>query len=241
MNAIELYRAGRLKEAVQAVSAELRDNPADTKRRTFLFELLSFAGEYERALKQLDILAQQGPQTEMGTLGYRAAIQAELQRQDLFRSKDFPELSAATAVPAAGTFNGKPFESIEDADPRVGTRLEVFAAGNYVWVPFAHIASIQISPPKALRDLLWIPAVVRLGPGMQGTLVVLNQVHPIQMSFAVLAPFSCQHPDETVQLGRQTVWIEEEGEEVPFGQKTFLVDGEEYPLLEVREIQFGSA
>jgi type VI secretion system protein ImpE len=223
MNAIDLYRAGRLKEAVQAVSAELRDNPADTKRRTFLFELLSFAGEYERALKQLDVLAQQGPQTEMGTLGYRAAIQAELQRQDLFRSKDFPELSA----------NGKPFESIEDADPRLGTRLEVFAAGNYVWVPFAHIASIQISPPKTLRDLLWVPAVVRLGPGMQGK--DLGQV-----LLPVLAPFSCQHADETVQLGRQTVWVEEDGEEVPFGQKTLLVDGEEYPLLEVREIQFGS-
>ena len=102
MNAIELYRAGRLKEAVQAVGAELRDNPADTKRRTFLFELLSFAGEYERALKQLDVLAQQGPQAEMGTLGYRAAIQAELQRQDLFRSKSFPELSAATAASAGG-------------------------------------------------------------------------------------------------------------------------------------------
>ena len=234
MNAIELYRAGRLKEAVQAVGAELRDNPADTKRRTFLFELLSFAGEYERALKQLDVLAQQGPQAEMGTLGYRAAIQAELQRQDLFRSKNFPELSAATAASAAGTFNGKPFESIEDADPRVGTRLEVFAAGNYVWVPFAHIASIQISPPKTLRDLLWIPAVVRLGPDMQGK----DLGHVL---LPVLAPFSCQHPDETVQLGRQTVWVEEDGEEVPFGQKTLLVDGEEYPLLEVREIQFGSA
>ena len=80
MNATELYRAGRLKEAVQALGAELRDNPADAKRRTFLFELLSFAGEYERALKQLDILAQQGPQAEMGTLVYRAAVQAELQR-----------------------------------------------------------------------------------------------------------------------------------------------------------------
>ena len=56
----------------------------------------------------------------------------------------------------------------------------------------------------------------------------------------VLAPFSCQHPDETVRLGRQTVWTEEEGEVVPFGQKLLLVDGEEIPLLDVREIQFGS-
>jgi type VI secretion system protein ImpE len=214
MNATELYRAGRLQEAVQALSAELRDNPADAKRRTFLFELLSFAGEYERALKQLDILAQPGPQAEMGTLVYRAAVQAELQRQELFRLKNFPEPAAGLA----GTLNGKPFESMEDADPRIGPRLEVFAAGNYVWVPFAHILTVQIQPPKTLRDLLWIPAVVRLGPGMKGK--DLGQV-----LLPVLAAFSSRHSDETVQLGRQTVWTEEDGEAVPFGQKLLLVDG----------------
>jgi protein involved in temperature-dependent protein secretion len=44
-----------------------------------------------------------------------------------------------------------------------------------------------------------------------------------------------------VRLGRQTVWIEEDGEAVPCGQKLLLVDGVERPLLEVREIQFGSS
>jgi type VI secretion system protein ImpE len=234
MNAAELYRAGRLKEAVQAIGAELRDNPADAKRRTFLFELLSFAGEYERALKQLDVLADQGPQAEMGTLVYRGAIQAELQRQELFRSRSFPEQQAEPAAPATGTLNGKPFASMEDADPRIGARLEVFAAGRYVWIPFAHIVTVDISPPKTLRDLLWAQAVVRLGPGMKGK--DLGQV-----LLPVLAPFSCRHPDETVQLGRQTVWAEEDGEMVPFGQKLFLVDAEETAVLEVREIRFGSS
>jgi len=231
MNARELYHAGRLQEAVKALSAELRDNPADAKRRTFLFELLSFAGEYERALKQLDVLAQQGPQAEMGTLVYRSAIQAELQRQELFRARDFP---TAPAESQAGTLNGKPFESIEDADPRIGARLEVFAAGTYIWVSWAHVASVQIPPPAMLRDLLWAPAVVRLGAGMKGK----DLGHVL---LPVLAPFSCQHPDETVRLGRQTVWTEEEGEAVPFGQKLLLVDGEEFALLDVREIQFGGS
>ena len=234
MNATELYRAGRLAEAVQALSAELRDNPADTKRRTFLFELLSFAGEYDRAGKQLDILAREGPQTEMGTLVYRGAIQAEIQRRELFRARNFPEPSGGPPAAAAGTLNGKPFESIEDADPRIGARLEVFAAGNYIWVPFGHIASVQISPPKKLRDLLWISAVVRLGPDMKGK----DLGHVL---LPAISPFSSQHPDEAVRLGRQTVWTEEDGEEVPFGQKLLLVDGEEFPLLEARDIQFGSA
>ena len=233
MNATELYRAGRLSEAMQALSVELRENQADAKCRTFLFELLCFAGEYERAVKQLDILAQGGPQAEMATLVYRAAIQAERERQELFRLKSFPEPAAEAGTALAGTLNGRPFESIEDADPRLGPRLEVFAAGNYVWVPFAHIASIQVSPPKKLRDLLWAPADVRLGPGMKG--------HDLgHVLLPVLSAFSWRHSDETVRLGRQTVWTEEEDEAIPWGQKTLLVDGEEFPLLEVREIRLGS-
>jgi type VI secretion system protein ImpE len=230
MSATELYRAGRLSEAVQAVGAELRDDPANANRRTFLFELLCFAGEYDRAEKQLDILAQSGPQTEMGTLIYRAALQAERQRQELLRS---PDSARDDGEPSGhGTLNGKPFESLEDADPRIGARLEVFAAGMYMWVPFRHVASVKISAPKKLRDLVWIPAMVRLGPGMDGR--DLGQV-----LLPVLCPFSWQHPDESVRLGRQTVW--EEGEAVPFGQKCLLVDGEEIPMLEVREIVLGSA
>lgn len=234
MNATELYQAGRLSEAVQALSAELRDSPADAKRRTFLFELLCFAGDYERAGRQLDILAQAGPQAEMGILVYRAAIQAERERQELFRSGSFPE-AAAEPLKVAGTLNGRRFEALEDADPRIGVRLEVFAAGSYCWVPFAQIASIQASPPRKLRDLLWIPAVVHLGPGMKGK----DLGHVL---LPALAPFSWQHSDDAVRLGRQTVWAEQEGGGVvPLGQKLLLVGDEEYPLLEVREIQFDSA
>jgi type VI secretion system protein ImpE len=49
MNAAELYREGRLDEAIEALGQALRDSPEDTRRRTFLFELLCFAGNYDRA------------------------------------------------------------------------------------------------------------------------------------------------------------------------------------------------
>src|SRR6266567_6897351 len=95
MNPRELYQAGRLSDAIKALSAELRDNPTDVKRRTFLFELLCFAGEYERADKQLEVLAQAGPQSEMGVLLYRSALFAERQRQDVFERGEFPSAQSA--------------------------------------------------------------------------------------------------------------------------------------------------
>ena len=57
MDALSLYRAGHLQEAIDALGDELKKQPLDTKRRTFLFELLCFAGEYERAEKHLDVLS----------------------------------------------------------------------------------------------------------------------------------------------------------------------------------------
>lgn len=68
MNSKELFQAGRLADAIQALGAELRENPTDPRRRTFLFELLCFAGEYERAEKHLDVLSQGGKEAELGAL-----------------------------------------------------------------------------------------------------------------------------------------------------------------------------
>ena len=236
MNSQELFRAGHLADALKALSAEVRDNPTDARRRTFLFELLCFAGEYERADKQLEVLGQAGPSSEIGVLLYRSALYAERQRQDLFTRGEYPQRSEAPASARAGTFNGKAFNSFSDADPRIGARLEIFAAGNYLWLPLEHVASIQIEPPKRLRDLLWTPAAVRTTPAFKGA--ELGEV-----LLPVLAPFSWKHPDDAVRLGRSTVWEQIEGsdEEIPFGQKMWLVDGEEIPFLELRSLEFNQA
>jgi type VI secretion system protein ImpE len=234
MPARELYQSGQLNAAIQAVVAELRDNPMDAKRRTFLFELLCFAGEYERADKHLEVLGQSSPDAATGALLYRAALAAERTRHELFGKGEFSEARSAPEA-LRGTLNGQPFESLEDADPRIATRLEVYAAGDYLWVPMEHISSIQMEAPKRLRDLIWIPALVRTGPAFQGQ--ELGQV-----LIPALAPFSFRHADDAVRLGRATVW-EEQGDSgaVPFGQKTLLVDGEEVPLLEVRSLEINAA
>lgn len=233
MNARQLYQAGKLNEAIEALSSELRDNPGDAQRRTFLFELLCFAGNYERAEKQLDVLSQAGPDAAMGALLYRSALHAEQTRQQMFKTNSLP-LSPDTPSAITGTLNGKPFESLEDADPRVGARLEIFAAGQYTWLPLAHIASIKIEPPKRLRDLLWIPAIVRTGPQFRGE--ELGEV-----MIPAMTPLAYEHPDEAVRLGRATEWQElEDGNVAPAGQKLILVDGEDLPYLEIRELEINA-
>ena len=113
---------------------------------------------------------------------------------------------------------------------RIGPKLEVFAAGDYLWISFSDLASIHMEPPKRLRDLYWAPAKLATGP-------TFNSRELGEILLPAISPLSWEHPDDEVKLGRATEWCEDEnGEIAPFGQKTLLVDEEEFPLLEVREL-----
>lgn len=232
MDAQTLFKAGKLSEAVSALTAHLRDNPADLKSRTFLFELLCFTGDFERAEKQLDIVEQESSQESMlGTLLYKAALAAEKTRQEMFETKTFPQPTGTHAAPVRGKLNGKEFRSLQDADPRIGEKLEVFAAGDYLWISFHDIAALRIEEPKKLRDLFWTPARLSTGPTFKSR--DLGEI-----LLPAVAALSWQHEDEQVKLGRVTEFCEDEsGLTAPYGGKTLLVDGEEFALIDVRELE----
>jgi type VI secretion system protein ImpE len=234
MTPLELYRSGELRAAIKALGDELRSNPLDTRRRTFLFELLCFAGEYDRAEKQLNVLADSNGQAAAGTLLYRSALHAERTRQEMFLKHQLP-LVNTMADSVTGVGDGQAFTDLRDADPRVGTNLEVFIAGSYTWIPLAYMRRLEIEKPENLRDLIWARARIETSPAFR--LQDLGEV-----LIPVLAPLSWQHPEEVVQLGRTSVWEPapegESADEVLYGQRLMLVDGEEVPLLELRSIQW---
>jgi type VI secretion system protein ImpE len=233
VKAKELFEAGKVREAQKELTSYVRDHPTDSGQRTFLFELLCFSGDYDRAGKQLSVLSEGSPDKELGAVLYYAALHAEKTRHELFEKQQFPK--EAAAVSPAGTLNGKPFQSLRDADPDLGPRLEVFAAGAYLWIPFEHIASVEMQAPRRLRDTLWTPAFVKTGPSFKGTDIG-------EVLIPAIYPFSWKHPNESVWLGRVTDWAgDDEGNEYPSGQKVLLLDGEEVPFLEIRSLEFAQA
>jgi type VI secretion system protein ImpE len=233
MDALSLYRSGDLRAAVNALGDELKKQPLDARRRTFLFELLCFAGEYDRAEKHLDILADASSEAAAGAMLYRSALHAERERQDMFAKGTLP---MGTAHPSpAGDLNGAAFAALSDADPRIGSHLEVFIAGSYTWIPFAYLESVETQAPKRLRDLLWLPAVLRATADFR--LQDLGEV-----LLPVVAPLSWKDPDDAVRLGRATVWHDDENYgAVPAGQKLLLSGEVETPLLEMRSLSFHHA
>ena len=72
--------------------------------------------------------------------------------------------------------------------------------------------------------------MVRTGPEFRG--LELGEV-----LLPGLAALTWQHPDGAVRLGRLTEWMAfEDSTEAPLGQKLLLVDGAEFPILELREL-----
>jgi type VI secretion system protein ImpE len=169
----------------------------------------------------------------MGALVYHSALHAERMRQQMFESKAFP--LTTPPKPVSGILNGTPFESLTDADPRIGARLEFFAAGQYTWLPFEHIETIRMLPPKRLRDMLWAPAIVRPAEAFR-------QMELGEVIIPAIAPLTWQYADGPVRLGRVTQWEPIDADtEAPVGQKLLLVDGEEFPILELRELTINAS
>jgi type VI secretion system protein ImpE len=191
-----------------------------------------FAGEFDRAEKQLDLLAGANAEAAAGTLLYRSALHAERTRQSMFANGETPPHKEEAVH--NGTWNGNPFREMSDADPRIGANLEVFLAGSYTWIPIHYLRKLEIQPPANLRDLVWAQARVETSSDFR--LQDLGEV-----LLPVLCPLSSRHAEESVQLGRETAWEPDETHgQVPFGVKMMDVDGTDVPLLEIRSIAWNA-
>ena len=126
-----------------------------------------------------------------------------------------------------GKVNDEPFEWIADADQRFGPVIEMIFNGHYYWVPVGNIKSLRTEAPEDLRDLIWLPAEVRWSNG--GELMVMLPAR---------YPVSAGTPPECL-MSRRTDWQEVAGAyEVGSGQKMLATDEKDYPLLEIRSIEF---
>ena len=98
---------------------------------------------------------------------------------------------------------------------------------HYYWVPMNHVRSIKTEAPSDLRDLVWLPAEVTWTNGGQ-VMVMMPVRYP-----------GLDATEGLGRLGKRTDWkTESEGLEIGLGQRMLATDQKDYPLLEVRDIQF---
>ena len=146
------------------------------------------------------------------------------------------EAAVADLPPARGTINGQSLTAWRDLDDLLGSVLEVFAGGRYMWLPLERIRSLSIDPPSHLLDLLWLP-------------VDLVDVHGASTSVhvPVLYDGSSEGEDPRTSTGAITEWADQ-GAEILRGRGQRLLafaggDGDvrELPLLELRSVELEAA
>lgn len=253
-----LLDAGNLSGSIEAVLAAVKKNPTDISARTFLFELSIFAGDWARAEKQLDVIGHQDANTMIGSLIYRQCLEGERKRQRFFSEGLKPEfladppdyiyglltannriregnLAEAREIldkveedrPAlAARVNGKQVEDFRDYNDPTSCILEAIIKDSYVWVPMEQIERIEFVPPKSLRDLFWIQAKLETSNGTNGEVMVPS-----------LYVNTHQSQNDQIRLGRMTDW-RELGEDLFAGEglKLFWMDGQDIPVLELKEV-----
>jgi type VI secretion system protein ImpE len=90
----ELLAQNELAAAISQLINEVKARPTDTSARIFLFELLCFAGDWDRAERQLDVIGTQSAQTELGVMAYRNCLKAERERRKLWTEGGEPHFMA---------------------------------------------------------------------------------------------------------------------------------------------------
>src|SRR2546428_603785 len=88
MRAKELYGQGDLSGAIGELTQDVKSSPRDLRSRIFLFELLCFRGDFDRAELQLDSIAQMSGEmtVEIGVQAYRNVIAAEKARDAFYKN-----------------------------------------------------------------------------------------------------------------------------------------------------------
>jgi type VI secretion system protein ImpE len=259
MNAAELYKAGKLQPAIDAAVEDVRKQPTNPAPRGLLAEFLCFAGEWERADKQLDALGHQDPAVAVGIALFRHLIRAAQARQDFYTSGRVPDFlgqpSQLLRLHLQASIcmrEGKAQEATELLAQAEQQRPHVPGACN--GQPFADfrdlddLTSCIFEVLTSTGKYFWIPldrveSVEFRAPARPRDLL-WRQAHMIvrdgpdgEVYLPTIYAAAQPEADDSLRLGRATDW--REGPPVRgVGQRTFLVGDSAVSILELQTIQF---
>jgi type VI secretion system protein ImpE len=258
MNAKQLFDAGNLAGAVEAAMQEVRAKPLDAVARTFMFELFCFAGEWDRAQKQLDVVAHQNAQAEWAATVYGNLLEAERVRARCYASGAAPEFlldppeHVRLHVDALGRLAaGKPAEAAERVGRASEMRPAVAAVVNDEPIEEFRDCDDLLAPVLELmivRDYVWLPLE------QLQSLEVQAPERPRDLLWAparltlvdgtsrsgylpVLYFGSHRSGNDQIRLGRLTEWEPKaDGLTLGLGRREFLTDANTVDQLSIRSL-----
>jgi type VI secretion system protein ImpE len=262
MIATELYKAGRLNEAIEAQIKEVKGNPADQSKRLFLYELLGFSGELERARRQIEALNYDDPDLVMTLQSYRKLIESEEARRKLFTEGLAPGFFGEPSehlrlrLEAVNRLREGHFQEAAETLARADEATPPIA-GTLNGVAFASFRDADdllggVLEVMAQGRYFWVGleqvVTVAMNPPKfpRDLLYVPARIELLEEAGDVflpaLYPGTYKHADDQVRLGRMTDWsAHENGPTLGLGLHVYLRDDEPVTLLEWREFHAPAA
>lgn len=262
MDASELFKTGKLQEAIDAQVQEVRTNPGDQGKRLFLFELLAFAGDLERARRQIEALTYTEPELVTAALNYKKLLDSEQARRKLFRDGvppmffgEAPEHVHWRLEAVNRLREGRPqeacqcLEKADEAMPAVKGVLNdrPFSSLRDCDDIFAGVLEVMAQGAYYWVPLEQVESLTMNAPKYPRDLLWIAARLELADSggnvyLPALYPGTHEHPDTAIKLGRATDWKENaDGPVQGVGVRTFLVGDEAISILEWRKLEKESA
>jgi len=258
MDAEQLLREGRLDDALAAAKEQVRDDPAKTELRMFLFQLLSLTGDWDRALTQLNVAAEMDGEKFLVAEICRPALNCEALRTEIFAGTRTPLVFGEPTEWVSSMIQANQMIAQGHHDAALELRDRAFEAapavsGRVNGEPFEWIADMDTRLGPILEAVVehkyfWIPFPRIKAIRVEEPKALRNMVWAeAQFTWANggqapgLIPSryvgSESAGDDLLRLGRRTDWAEPaDGHSIGTGQRMLVTDAKEYPLLEVRSI-----
>lgn len=255
-------RAGAPHEALQSLQERVRTHPADPKLRIFLFQLLCVVGEWERALRQLELAATLDPAALAMAQTYREGILCELLRTEVFAGKKSPMIFGQPEGWLALLIEALLREGRGDHAAATKLREDAYVqapatGGSVDGQPFEWIADADMRLGPVLEAVVngryyWVPFSRLTRVAIEAPVDLRDCVWmPAHLLFdnggEAVALIPTRYPgsesadDGLINLARKTIWEEPRpGIYRGLGQRILSTDNTEIGLMDIRDIRLGA-
>ena len=256
----DLLKEGKIGECLGQLKEQIRNDPANAKLRTFLFQVDCVIGDWKGALKQLAVLKDMDPAAMPMVQTYQMAIQCEQVREEIFKGERAPlvmgeppnwlaTLMQSTSLTAQGHMEQACDArdlAFEDA-PMISGKVnddtfEWMADGDQRLGPALEAivnGNYYWIPYDRIQSVtLEEPTDLRDFIWAPANFKLANEGAAVGL-VPVRYPGSAGNEDSKIQLSRMTVW-EDHGAEfyTGLGQKVLTTDQGEYSMLDIRSLKF---
>jgi len=258
----DLFKAGKLPEALTAATAAVKKSPADLGARVLLAELLTFSGNFERADVILDAASNIDPTALTVVSEFRQLLRGETARRQLFRDGRVPEFlgepeptEQASLAALVALRAGDLAEATQKAE--AAERVRPRAAGEMGKQKFDDFRDADDLLPGLIETITstgkyyWIPLsriqTMMFHPPKRPRDLIWRRCSMAvtdgpdgDVYIPAIYVSDPEHTTDAQRLGRETSWTEEGAGPIRgFGQRTFLAGDEALGIMDLTTLEFG--